>query len=907
MKSKILKIFIVITLSLGVFYGIAKILALNTNKQVIESYLAEKTGAEIDIRGKITFKILPLPHIQITHIRIENLHKGMMNISIRAPEADMYPDLLSFLSSKPKANQLHFVNSQLNIELVGLNESVKEQAPAISDNISFIDSTLIITNAKYNLEKKFKNLTLNIAQEKNDFTIIGNFESSLNKYKINSNFNTDDNDKLQVTSLLTSGTNIFNFNGYLDKENLEFYGDSKITGQNLQEFFFKYIYRSGVFFPDGRNINYSLDFDIKLNSQGIESQNLLIASPSFNGKGNFNLGNDGMGALNLDILDIQIDDLISAEDNTRITQELLKLGLDDQLYLQMPSSGLFEVNVNAKNLNIYRHSLSDCTARLILDGTTQEQKFIVDFIHSKTNHVKIAGDLLHDHNNNIGIKGDLLSNGNDVISLAQSFNLDINFLNKNKMTEYTLSSKFEFAEKIYKLTNIDAKLDESIITGEININNNSDHKNSELNLLFDHINFDNYLLVDFDGNTRNIFDYAFGSLSKDSDNRSLFQKFLWLRNINSKIKYRIDVASFVSNEIPDNNLSLKGSIDHRYFAIDNLGIESTKNSFFTRFILDINDINPRVDFYLDATLINADFLSYSTKDNNWSTAYFRIPDFSNLPSSVNADIKHLIYKDLDLSNVKISTKVIDNVLHLDKFHGNIYDNGNFNIAGNYIITGVPTLNIAFTFTDLKLHKFSKFLFNNSSFQSIVNATGTINSFGQNINMFMNRARSDIRMISRPVTLSNYNIKNVIQYIANLSNLEEGLDEYNMEKLLQNGDITFSPIDLKLKIRKGIFKIDNLTLNTESVKSIYSGLINLHEQKMVLNNVNIFRSFYRSGEEVKEQILRFDKKYNGNLFVPEYQLDDLQVKNFVLNIKKHVNELFDNRDELIKAQKNIRGN
>ena len=129
----------------------------------------------------------------------------------------------------------------------------------------------------------------------------------------------------------------------------------------------------------------------------------------------------------------------------------------------------------------------------------------------------------------------------------------------------------------------------------------------------------------------------------------------------------------------------------------------------------------------------------------------------------------------------------------------------------------------------------------------------------------------------------------------------------MEKLLQNGDITFSPIDLKLKIRKGIFKIDNLTLNTESVKSIYSGLINLHEQKMVLNNVNIFRSFYRSGEEVKEQILRFDKKYNGNLFVPEYQLDDLQVKNFVLNIKNHVNELFDKRDELIKAQKNIRGN
>ncbi|MBT4989716.1 MAG: hypothetical protein HOM96_04190 [Rickettsiales bacterium] len=872
------------------------------NKKKLQSYLSEEINAEVIIKGKLVFKMLPQPHIVITHLRINNLRRNIMSITIRAPEAKVFPNFLSLLSFNVIPRRLNFKNSQLNIELVGIDKETSKVSGPLSDNISFTESTLLITNSQYSLEKKFNNLTLHFDKIDNYYNIAGNFESNLNKYKIQAQINEAEDQKLEFKSVLKSGDNKLKFEGFFNKKNLEFYGNNKITGTSLQKFLFGYVYRSDVFFPDGTDYEYELDFDLKLDDTGITSDNIVIKSPSLNSTAKFTLHNNGMGELNFDIIDVQIDDIISDEDESRVKQELFKLGPDDQIYLQMPDTGTFSVNVNAENFNLYKHSLSDLTANITFDGEKKNKKFKLEFAHSQLNDFKIYGDITNDIENNLYIKGDIESNGSNLTALAHAFDLNINLLNKEKFTDYTLLTKFQLADNIYHLTDIDAKFDDTNLTGNVNINNNTEDKSSKINIFLDKVNLDHYELIDFDGNKRNLFDYAFGSLSKDSDNRSLFQKFLWLRNINSTIKYKISIDDFVANNIPDKNLSIGGKLDHRYFSIDSFNIQSKKNSFSSKFIIDINDINPRVDFYLDGSLINADFLGNDSHISEWSTEYFRIPDFSDLPGTIKVDIKNLNYKDLNLSNIKITTHILDNVLYFDDFHGNIFNTGKFNIAGNYIISGVPTLNIAFTFTKLKLQKLSYLFFKADKFKTLANVTGTINSFGQNIEMFMKSARSDIRMITRAVTMTDYNIKDLIQYIADLSNYEEGLDEYNMESLLKNGEITFGPLDLSLKIRKGILKIDNLTLKTESATSIYSGLIRLPDQNFILHNVNLFTAYYRSGDEVKGQMLRFDRKYSGNLFDPAYVLDDTQVKNFVLNIENHAKDVLKERDNQRDKQK-----
>ena len=518
-------------------------------------------------------------------------------------------------------------------------------------------------------------------------------------------------------------------------------------------------------------------------------------------------------------------------------------------------------------------------------ATLKKRHFNLDFLHSNQNNVKISGEILRNEQKRMKLLGTINSSGSDVISLANSFGININLDNKDKLSFYELSSKFELARNIFKFTDIDAKIDDFITTGGININNNPGNKLSNIDLKFDRINFDDYLLIDYDQNKKHLFDYAFGLLSQDSDNRSLFQKFLWLRNIHSDIKYNIIVDNFISNSYEDHNLILKGSINHRHFAIDNLGIQSDKNSFSSNLSIDITASNPSVNFNLDASLLNANFLGYIDSTPEWSTAYFRLPDFSNLPTTINFNLEQFRYKGLELSNLKMNANILDGVLYFDKFNGNIFDKGEFNITGNYIITGVPTMSLAFTVSNLKLGKLAEFMFGKSDIEAYANLTGTINSFGQSIDMFMNRARSDIRIVTQPVTRTDYNIKNLVQYIADLSNFEEDLPEYNMQSLLQGGQVTFSPVNINLKIRKGLFKIDNLTLASNSVKSVYSGLINVADQELILHNVNIFRSYYRSGEDVKEQMLRFDNKYSGELYNPTSELDDYQVKNFVLNIKK----------------------
>jgi hypothetical protein len=900
-KTKILKTFIAFSLIFGLIYGGGKIAVSTVSKNSIQKYLSKQIGAEVVIRGKLDFKILPKPHLEVSHLRISNLRRNIANLSIRAPVAKLYPDFISLLKFELVAKNVEFANSELNIDLIGLNSNDKYEHHELSEEIIFTDSSLLITNEKYNIEKRFKDLSLTISQLNKNYKINGSFTSNLNSYKIKSEFKNDEEQKIAIIANLNSDNNILSFNGFFDKNKLEFYGDSKVSGSSLQKFLFKYINRSPLFFPDGSNFDFKLDFDLKVDEHGVSSQEIVISSPSLNSNASFFLNTDGMGELNFDIKNVELGEILSREDKLRIQQELLKLGPDDQIFVQIPDSGIFKVNVKAENLNIFQHELSDVLANLEINGEDLTKKYKINFIHSGQNIFNVNGSIISDEQSNFGINGYLDSEGKNFEKLLNTFDLGLNVADKNYLRNYSLSTNFKLIDQVISLSEIDLKFDDTNLTGKINIFKNDENTNSEIKLNFDKINFDNYKLKDFANNTRNIFSFFYGKISEISDRRTLFQKFLWLRNINSKIKYSFNFDEFSANNQKDKNLTISGVVDHRFFSIDSFNIKSKTNNFQAKFIIDINDLNPRIDVNVDGILLNADFLDTNSLSNGWSQTYIRIPDFTDLPGTIKIDLKNLNYQDLTFQDLKVSTTILDNILYFDVFNGRIFQNGNFNIAGNFIVGDVPTLNIAFTAENLKLHKLSYQFFENDNFQTLANISGKISCFGQNTFMFFNSLKSEIRMITRAVTIKDYNIKNVIQYIADVSNYEENLPSFNLETMLKNGEITFSPLDLNLKINKGIFQIDNLTFNINDAQSIYSGIVNLPEQKFALNNVNVFRSYYRSGDELKDQMLRFDRKYQGNLFKPEYQIEDSQIENFVAILAKHSNSVIDRRNELRKEQ------
>ncbi|MBL6784950.1 MAG: hypothetical protein ISQ32_01455 [Rickettsiales bacterium] len=903
MKTKLLKTFVIIFIVFGVTYAAGKLAIKFADKKKLQNYISQSIEADVKIKGKLEFRFFPTPHITITHLRINNLRRNLANLSIRAPEAKIFPDFISLLSFDFVVDYVEFKNSQLNLELVGLEKDFKQFSGKLSNRIRFTDSSLLITNQKYKLEKKFEDLTLFIEKNKSQYSVNGSFSSKLNQYKISSNFD-HSSDILKMETFLSSDNNRMKMSGEINKSESSFISESKVSGPSIQKFLFKFINRAPVFFPDGSNSEFDLSFNLTLNHEGISADDIKISGPSLNSDAKFILRNDGTGELSFDIFDVQIDDIISHEETTRITQELLKLGQDDQINMTMPESGIFDLYINAKNINIYDHSLHNVAGKMTFDGNDSDNKFKVDLLHSKFNDVKIEGVISSkdDLTQLSSMNGKIVSSGSSLIDIINSFDRNVNLVNNNTLKNYDFEADFVLSEKLFQVTNIKSKFDDTNVNGEIVIDNNDDSKNSNILLNFDSINFDDYIIFDFDKQQRNIFDFVFGSISKDSDNRSLFQKFLWLRNVNSQIKYQFNFDKFISNNITDKNLSVGGKLDYRYFAIDAFEIDSKKNSFNAKFIIDINDVSPIAKLIINGELLNYDFLAYQNDNNDkWSTNYFRIPDFTDLPGYINISLDEFNYKDLNLSNLKFDTKIIDNVLYFDVFKGNIYEIGDFNIAGNFIIAGVPTVNVAYTFKNLKIHSLFKHLFDYEGIQTIINSSGTINCFGQNTYMFFNSLRSDIRIVTRPVTLKNYNIRNVIQYIADISNYEQNLPKYNLDEMLLDGEVVFSPLDLSLKINKGILTVDNISFNTDSSKSIFSGLINLPEQNFAVNNVNLFRSFYRSGDDVNEQMLRFDKKYSGNLYDPEYVLEDNQVEGFVKSLKNHADQVIQRRNKLRQDQ------
>ena len=888
LKRFLLQIFVIVSLSLLVLFFVGKAISLKTSKSKLEIMLSDKTNSEVDILGKVNFKVFPLPHVEISHLRISNLKKGIFNLNIRATSALLYPEILSLFSDNINARQVDFSNAKLNFNLINLSSYDHSNVSEIPDFISFKDSSLEITNDNYNLFKTFDDLDFTISKEQDNFVINSNFKSKLNNYQIKSIIKKEANNITEISSTINSANNIFKISSTLNNEKSELIGDIQIDGDDLQEFVFNYLYRSPYFFPDNRKNNFRFDSSFEISNEGLKLNNIKINSKIMKAHGNLTIPKDAKSVLNINLDEFFISELLTIESNTQVNQSIKKLGKDDQLTFSMPSNGLFTVNLISKNLNFKNHYLQNVKGEFFINNDNRKT-FNLLFNHSNNNIIDIKGELI-----NNSIKGNIKGNGSNLKDIIESFNFKLNTIDKDAFSVFNFFAEYELGQNKLVLDNINFSFDNTNLNGAVSINNSSDSNISNIHFDVDDINFDKYLIKDFNNTTRNIFDSIYGSISKDSDNRSLFQKFLWLRDINNKINFQLNFNSFKLNNIINENTHLDGEINYRYFAINNFKILNENNNFNSSFTLDISDINPNIKINLDGELFDVSFLSSNKTDKTWSKDYFRIPDFTNLPVDIEFNIKNFKFNKLSLSNVIHKSRVIEGVLYIDNFTGKIFDIGEFKVDGNYIVSGVPTLNLAIIFTKLQFHKLTDFLFDFDRLQTTGNMTLKINTFGQNMPMFFKQLKTDINLATNVITLKDYNVKNVIQYIADLSNFEKNLPPYDLDSLLANGDFIFNPLQLKLNIRKGKIKLDNISLDSQISKSIFSGVIDFHNQEMAFTNLNLFRSYYRSGEEVLNEMLRFDKIYKGYLFQPEYILKDTQVKNFVSGIKTHVDSILNNK-------------
>ena len=183
MKKILSIIFILIFIGgFGWFYIRANNLA--SNAEIITALISKNISTEVEIEGAVKLTILPLPHLEIDHLRAKRqLADGKGNLNIHAPKTHIYLNLIALLKGEYKVAKLIMQKGLINIkQQTAIN--MDDIFTNIDGEVIIKDSSLKIANTNYGIDKNFTKANLHIKQSENKIELNGNLQTNVNNYQL---------------------------------------------------------------------------------------------------------------------------------------------------------------------------------------------------------------------------------------------------------------------------------------------------------------------------------------------------------------------------------------------------------------------------------------------------------------------------------------------------------------------------------------------------------------------------------------------------------------------------------------------------------------------------------------------------------------------------------------------------
>ena len=905
MKRKILITFIIIFLIAELAFLLGKYIDFGRSNTEISKKLSTVIGADINVKGRIELKFLPLPKLVISHIRIRNYKLGQYHLNIRASEMVSSISILKFLGGNIEFHDIAINNAALDLVTIATTENDQVSTNKISkllgsnsklSQVSFYDSNLNIINSNDNSSKKYKDFNFN-AYIDNQINVTGSFATVTDKFQFAGTIKENNlGGGLESDFKVNFSDNILTYAAQKDQLN-NTTGNISITGKNLKRFIFNNLFPIWFLYPDSSSSNFTINLNFENNANNLKITNGEIKGDDIEGYFIGDIKNGDIGDINLKFKNFNLNTLLTKQKKSYAIEEMKYRNIQEgkgNFPLLAAKQNIF-ITGTLENITINQNEFGPVKLGFLLDENRKLTVEHLNFKLSDDSSSNITG-VFNIENDQYNFTGKYFSQGENLNHMINKLLKDVT-LDNNIVQDYDLAADFKLDSNNINIYNISSTIaNEGSITGKILINlSEAEDEKSLIDLNIDNFDLSKLLFLNQHNKHRHILHYIYENLSSREQGDSLLREFLWLRNLYLNIDLITNFTNFKYNNSYFDKATLKANLTHRELNIKEFSMISPQNDFKVTTIINLDEKQPYCNIDIAAKKIDLEFLTYEpqyrSKVLNWSKDLLVIPNFKNMDVVIKAKIDNLNYADLALSNNEIYLDVRDNILEIKNAKGDI-DAGKYNISGNLILDGLPTLNLNYDLTKFKIGKFIKLFFDIPYFSATANWAGSLYSSGNTPYIMMKQLKSKNNFYLADIKIDHLAIPKITQEIANLSSNPQNSFITPLEKMILNGNTKFKNSNGVLNIKNGIILIDNIKFETPNIKSVVAGKIDLVNFAMKLNSIFTFTAFYKLRNEIKKTAVNVTHSLEGEFDNLKSSFNLFQLQSFVTQLKNNYLKLYE---------------
>lgn len=846
------------------------------------------TGLETQISGKTVLSLFPTPKITFNEVSIKNKLETTSPNIFYTQTLVAKPSILSLLTAKVKITEVSIVKPLIELEdfsggknnyseiIQNLEKNYKKSKANILDTISIVNGSLSVLKGG---EKKYFNyINTNIKADVDSESILeftGNFNYQANKINFQSyTKKIKDKNDFEFDLNLISKSNSLNINGTLkdEGEGRDFAGKLILESNNLKSL-------TQTFFPNNSYAEYfneeqkiKITSDLSYKYQMYALKNLLISSPSINGKGSIEYSGKGSGTSNwevdLNIFDINLDKVLT---NEQKIEELQNSGLsffsnlnieDANFELQKTTSGLFKFVVDEIK---YKNQMAENFSLLIdvYQGKLNIEDLSIEL--PGQSKFEFIGQLEHNQIRPV-IEGRVSMYGKNFHEVISWFSSEKNIFPEDTLSGYTFNLDLSATSRRIDLNNIRLSIDGFTVDGNLSYRPDDITPSLETNLQLKKFNFDYYSFH------KNIYH----KVQNFINNLSIIDiESTKIKNLKMMLTLVLSGEDIVFNKNNISNVNFNVVYEPSILSISKLNVISDKLNFTTDAKFDFKNDDPKISLNLIAKNFDVGFFQNENfkKKINKKKDEFNFFGLNKFIIDSSFKFKKLKYNNFLFKSVDFTTYINKNSLSIETFKGYFY-NSAFVIKGGLNMGSTPSLSSSFAFKSLRVENFLK-AFNQEQIKSKgeLFLTGSLKTVGYKPSEWFKQLESDIKLTGRNFSTNGFNLNGLIKQSPKLFSVIDMKQVVN--KSLKQGRLGVTYFKGIVNVKNRILQARDFRLITPLSRGNFAS--NLSLKSFDSKSRAVF--YFQPEENIKTNIIL---DLSGNVFNPKKEINTQSLERFIIN-------------------------
>ena len=850
------------------------------------------TGQDLDISGKISGKLFPLPKLILEDIELKNPQTSL----ISAEKCEVYFSIFPLLRSQFKVSSVQCNESDITLHSdddEGNNWTFPENKFGQSLAITVFNSTLSIENGSSQLIDTLEgfNATFVIAPKKK-FSLNGSIAlpHDLVVFSGTSIAGSDDNSNVK----LMMHSNDFNatYEGQFGSEST---GKMTMKVNNIRQLSSRFLLPiSSVFSKLKSTEAIDIKSDLTLSGDELHLSHVDVSSPSIVANGNLKLVFAAQPLIDVEmkVTRLNLDNMMkevslsktdkadeqqhSYHKHTKnaMVSSFLSNKLNMLLYLDIDDITLNENTIHNTLINgeLFNGEIELYPSTAVLPGNVP---------------IELSGTVTHNSVRPI-FNGTLSAKGEDLKGLLTWLQMDSQVLMGMPINKFTVTTGLSITPKEVRISSFEGHIGHSSLSGIMSIRHGGDVPSLVGSVSVSRLNLDDLNIPSLLNSL--VMPYIGGTNDEIDD----IQK---LRNIGIKLSLETNFQDIILNRHPINKIGGIVNLEAGSLKIEKWTIDSEQASLEGNIVMDLHFLQPVLTINVKGDHFNTDFFTQFSSTSttppdktlantttteppkpatpskttpHWSSDKLHFLRLDKFNGSVSVTLNTLMHRQITAQNASLLLKMDKGVVVIDQCNADIFS-GKFTAKGSMGMT-VPSLAISFAFNNTNLDTISPLL-ELPNLNGYMSVSGSMVTQGYTPADWISHLKSSTSMILRQVSIKGLDLQSVIDHSRDTSYQPTLFADY-IKNANTQGTTELSTAEGRIDIEDGILTIKNM--NFANISSSGTFVLSANLKDWIMNGAARIDFYPRANA----QLLSINLGLKGPINDPTRTIDASLVEGYI---------------------------